>query len=361
MSRSPNHSEHHYYASHFPANDPYRVMRKSATPDSSESKGGGVEHSRTTSESSTGRLANTIPYDPYDDYEDPYATRQKMRRTENITSARANSYLPYSHYRQDSFTTRGPMALEDDRLQSFATSQGAGSKGMGSLLQDNMIMDKMMEPANATADATNANRHKAHSTASMLESLPEELKRRRKKRRWCCGIRPRTALLISLLFIAIIVVIWYFVWPRWVSSVQFSDASLTTPSGESNTTYDATWELNLTVSNNDNWVPTRVKNFYVEVLDGNTNVKVGQGSTGSMVLPPKTDELTLTLPVHVYYSSNNPDDVTLTDLAACISINQESGTHQTINLIFQVEQQISGIAWKHTTEINPSMVTCPQW
>ncbi|CDS14113.1 hypothetical protein LRAMOSA06283 [Lichtheimia ramosa] len=360
MSRSPNQPEHRYYAPQFPASDPYRAMRKSATPESNKSQEGGVEHSRTASESSTRRLANTAPYDPYDDYEDPYATRQKMRRTGNTTSVRANSYLPYSHYRQDSFTTRGPMALEDDRLQSFATSQGAGSKGMGSLLQDNMIMDKMMEPSNATADATNASRHKEHSTASMLESLPEELKRRRKRRRCCCGIRPRTALLISLLFIVIVVVIWYFVWPRWVSSVQFSNASLTTPSGESNTTYDATWELNLTVSNHDNWVPTRVKNFYVQILDGNTNVKVGQGSTGSMVLPPKNDDLTISLPVHVYYSSDNPDDVTLSDLAACISINQESGTHQTINLILQVEQQISGIAWKHTTEISPSMVTCPQ-
>ncbi|KAI9315935.1 hypothetical protein BX666DRAFT_272178 [Dichotomocladium elegans] len=307
--------------------------------------------SRTESESSISRLATTR-YNIYDAYGDPYA-KQKNRRVASDGLHRTIAYLPYSHHRIDPNSQKDPAYLEDSRMPSFMTAPASDKELAGSFLHDN-IGAEMMEQASKSPIKPCSNERKPTEEAS----LPKI--NRRKRRKWCCGLGTRSVLLLAFICCAVIVVVWYFVWPRWVVSIEFDNVYAVTQD-YSDATVSALWQLNFTIDNSANWVPTRVKEFSVTVMDGSTGIVIGTGSSSPYNLPGRTSDLIISLPVNLFYTSNNPNDTVLMTLMTCVAIPSSSGMDDPsgIDLKFGVTETISGIAWKHTTIVHPLAVRCP--
>ncbi|KAF7722871.1 hypothetical protein EC973_002632 [Apophysomyces ossiformis] len=358
--------------------DPYRTTRKTSTPDPYDPHNGYYEadesHSRTASDSSTSRLATSSGalrnqrdmYNEYDYYdEDPYAipprqphNEKHRRHHKNRSPPRANSYLPYSHYRHDSHNKTEPISLlEDEYLPSF-NSPGKG--GVGSILQDNIAMDMVEQPSRMPV----ARNNREQST----EPLPEI----KKKKRRCCGLPPRTTVFVVFAFVLVVVVIWYFVWPRlpsltYLDSELSSDAKFTpTSNNETVGTYgmEAQWIVNMTAHNRENWVPTHISNFEMQVNDKSTGRPIGRGNSGSLVLPGRQDSM-VSFSVDINYYTEKSNDPTFMDLySSCFLKSQDPNPQQqqpvALQLEFLITYHIAGIAWTSKASVVPQKgVRCP--
>ncbi|KAG2227139.1 hypothetical protein INT45_003869, partial [Circinella minor] len=389
---TPGGRRHHRHDSHsyFTSSDPYRAVRKSTTPESE------AFHSRTESDSSTSRLAPNLPpssknkkssnnnkhyhsnkqqrhgsyYDPYDPYAVPARNQQQYpmlstgEKSFQSEEQRANSYLPYSHHdRGDPFATPDPVYIEEENLPSFVSpSKG----GVGSLLQDNIALDSVSEQQRSFQQ-----QHHHQNLAAIGEGnngeLPE-IKRRKKKRR-CCGLHRRTVVFVVFVFVILVAVAWYFVWPRWANGIEYRGASW--PDGYDLVAQDnvikAVWNVSFTVDNSKNWVPTHVKNYEVKVQDMSTGKQIGEGSTGSMVLS-RDSFIPIDVILNIDYSASDPNDATLQSLGSSCTAHAENpgpvvtinGTQSSsLNLAFQITQRITGLVGSAASTVRPSSFQCP--
>ncbi|KAI8329324.1 hypothetical protein BC941DRAFT_443240 [Chlamydoabsidia padenii] len=391
------------------SSDPYRVARKTHSPadsyDSSRLQSESEAHSRSASDSSTSRLASQPTYDRRrDDYytDDPYAPRQATYRhhmrqgtpeshdtytssgtaplathvpsilppnssttitqDEDYQAQKANSYLPYSHHPpgKDGQLYQPPatsMLLEPHpSFDSPSNREG----GVGSLLQDNIFMDMVDSPIRPH-----------HKERNALDPLPVLDSNKSKRRRRCCGLgRKRLAVLI-LTFIVIIILVWYFVWPR-PFEMHFDDANLYSNDGYAKTKgpnqeitgVQAIWNVSMMADNQANWVPTHVSRLDLDVYDKNTGIKFAGGSTDSFVLAPKVQQSIFFI-VNLNYQVTSPNDTTLQELlASCMLDQQPQGgqpqTLRTLNLTFEVTYHIAGIAWTSKSQHNADKYRCPE-
>lgn len=194
-----------------------------------------------------------------------------------------------------------------------------------------------------------------------------EMQQRKRKRRGCGGLTTRWMVFAAFVLIILVALAWFFVWPRWPNSILFQNAGVITPydsSDPESKIYEAVWQINLTVDNSENFVPTHFKEFHLKLYDGSTNVKIGEGSTGSFMIPGQTRDKIIPITVNVQYSASDAGDPTLKNLFYCASLAQnETASQDTqlgINLLMYLEESISGIAWKETATIHPSIVACPK-
>ncbi|KAI9270791.1 hypothetical protein BDA99DRAFT_502690 [Phascolomyces articulosus] len=236
--------------------------------------------------------------------------------------------------------------------------------GVGSLLQDNIALDSVSEQQRSFQQ------HQHHqSLAAIGEGTPgiTEIKRRKKKRR-CCGAHRRTVVFGSFIFVIIVAVVWYFVWPRWANGISFRGVSW--PDGYESDLEDhiikATWNVSFTVDNSKNWVPTRVKDFEIKVREMTSGKEIGHGSTGSKVLS-KDSFIPIDVLLTIDYSASDINDPTLQSLHSSCQMHEiSSGTvngNQTdspsLNLAFEITQRISGIVGSRQSNVRPSSFQCP--
>ncbi|KAI7862022.1 hypothetical protein BDF14DRAFT_186456 [Spinellus fusiger] len=332
--------------------DPYRAARKAPSP---------------ASDSSTSRLASAshpvANYSPHDDYEyqeeDPYAIaprynpgEKKRHRKRDPAEQRANSYLPYSHHKRDPYAPSEPIYLEEDNLPSFNSPGKDGA--VGSILQDNIAMDMVDQNPPRSAGRNKSLQH--------LEPLPEI---KRKKRR-CCGLSRRTAVYTVFALCVVTAVVCYFVWPR-IPVLRLLDSGLNGSANSfitTNATYelDADWLVNMTVDNTANWVPTRVNDFAVKIIDMNSGQSFGKGNSGFLVVPPK-GHITVSIPMSIYYKAWSPTDITWQDLyTACGPQKQNPMPEEQIslNVRFEVTYYIAGMIGTQVASVVPSNgFACP--
>lgn len=251
------------------------------------------------------------------------------------------------------------MLLESEHHPSF-TSPSGREGGVGSLLQDHIVMDMVDSPIRTH-----------HKERSALDPLPLLDKHRSKKRRRCCGLgRKRLAVIITI-FIVLLVLVWYFVWPR-PFDMHFEDANLASngwaetygPNKDTIIGVQSVWNVSMTANNQANWVPTHVSRLDLDIYDKNTGVKFAGGSVGSFVLPPKAEQPILFF-VNLDYKPAAPNDATLENLLASCLVNQQTQggqpqTQATLNLMFEVTFHISGIVWTSTTRQYADKMRCPQ-
>lgn len=226
---------------------------------------------------------------------------------------------------------------------------------MGSILQDN-ITDIMPQQ-----QQQQQKQEQDHFT-DKLANLSSE---RRKSKR-VCGLRYRSILLMSLLAIAIVVVVWYFVWPR-IPNLALDDVDnvgtiqvLTSSTQKSMSTQ---WSLNMTVDNTANWVPTRINTIDVIITDDKTQQAFGSGQTGWLVLSPRKKSM-ISIILDIYYESYNANDTTFQDLYnACgvqVNSNALSESQQgVLNVTLSVTYHISGIVWPTTKNMHINSLICP--
>ncbi|KAI8997676.1 hypothetical protein BDB01DRAFT_752809 [Pilobolus umbonatus] len=323
-------------------NDPYRIIKKSSNIDSP------IQHSPTPSHGSTNEYsAINSTNQSMSEYDDPYATAfYNNRRRVTTKEERANSYLPYSHHARDPDQKTTPIYLEDEY-----TVPASNTLGVGSILQDNRN-DYINPPV---ADINNIN---------TTDVLPEISKR--KRQRQCCGLNYRLLMFISAIIIAVVVVIWYFVWPR-IPTLALDDVDNTGKIIVStNTTkkyMSANWLVNMTTANSENWVPTRISSIHFVFIDKSTDQPFGQGSIGSMVLPAKQFSI-ITFPVEIKYETDDLNDVTFQDLYNACGIQVASpvpfeNQQGLLNVAIQVTYKIHGIAWSTHKLIPAPNLVCP--
>ncbi|KAI8975080.1 hypothetical protein BDF20DRAFT_876818 [Mycotypha africana] len=355
-------------------------------------------HSRTASDSSTTKLYTGIALN---DYDDPYATKspynnnRKFRNSFNSPSPgsvmnnptstnnssmnsslntllsshsqhdqlRANSYLPYSHHARDPNQKAEPIYIEE--YSAPATT----SLGVGSLLHDSML-DPYTQPHHQlnsshgkTIDSKVSNDKDLHDE----EALPEHLlKKRRRKQRKCCGLRLLTVGFISVVVTVIIVLVWYFVWPR-IPSMTLDDVdnigSIQVITNSTRKVMSTQWLLNLTADNSVNWVPTRIQALDIFITDDKTNQAFGNGSSGFFILPPKKKSI-VTIPMTIFYASDNVNDTTFQDLYNACGVQVTSNTpfenlQDSLNVTLHLTYHISGIAWTYNRDIPYQGLLCP--
>ncbi|KAG1468772.1 hypothetical protein G6F56_003645 [Rhizopus delemar] len=334
MSHSP--SPPRALAVVYEENDPYRVVKKSPRTLDSDSSEFDVIHSRTASDSSTNKL-----YHPTTDYDDPY-THIKKPKGVNRETERANSYLPYSHHRRDPNQPPASTMYIEEYIPHASTSLGVGS----------MLQDSLAEPMAPLP---------LKETPRMIEELPKK-----KKGKELCGLRYRTIALILFLWIVIIIIIWYFVWPR-VPNLSISqvndDTDIKVVTNSTKKSFSTQWNVSITADNSVNWVPTRFNSINLELFDTKTLVKFGYGSSGFMVLKPKKKS-TFSVPVAIFYQTDSLNDTTFQDLYnACgvqISSNVPSENRQDmLNVTLLATYHIAGIVWNPTRNIIVRSLTCP--
>ncbi|CAO3661675.1 unnamed protein product [Rhizopus microsporus] len=328
--------------------DPYRTTRKQNDSSKYEQD---EFNSKSPSESSMTRLSaapKPVYQEDYDYYQqqDPYApNRQKKKKKKTNmehyydSEKRANSYLPYSHHKRDPYDPVEPIYL-DEELPSF---NSPGHRGpVGSILQDNIAMEMVEQD-----DLHNSTPHKN------INSTIQPLTPTKKKRWWTrLGISGRKLVFIVFAFVVVIVVVWYFVWPR-TPTLQYQSAAYDGPKqNTTDNTIVANWKVNFTVLNNDNWIPTNIENFAVTVIDASTGVQFGHGNSGHLMLRPRSIDQVITIPIQINYTSSGPNDNTFQDLySACVvKVSDPNSTNQSLNIKFRIVYYIAGIVW-HTIAI----------
>ncbi|KAI7886008.1 hypothetical protein K492DRAFT_233736 [Lichtheimia hyalospora FSU 10163] len=319
-------------------NDPYRAARRDhnnaspcGTPNEQD-----AAHSRSGSDSSTKKL--TGRQNSYND--DPYARNERTSRP----TIRANSYLPYSNHQRDPLAPVPPIYIEDN----------------ASIPNDRTISFQVDSFTSIPEDRKVSGSRKFEETSL---SIPMHSKRRQGR---CC-MRWRLITLITILAAAVVAVIWYFVWPR-IPILAFDDAKDTSDpwswildNNNAYKAYNATWSLNMTANNEQNWIPTHINDMAVTVINHNTSQEIGSGNSGSLVLSPKGTQL-VNIPLSFLYWNSSSSDQTFEDLVnTCIVSNNDSPMKRLqMHIDLVVTIHTAGIAWSSTQTVSsPEGFTCP--
>ncbi|GAB5588123.1 hypothetical protein Unana1_03023 [Umbelopsis nana] len=134
----------------------------------------------------------------------------------------------------------------------------------------------------------------------------------------------------------VVVLVWFFCWPRvpvlTLGSATVKDGPVWGPNDKPSLQSD--WFVNITIDNTANWVPTRINDIAFNVLDTNTQQVVGTGNTNALTLPGRSVQ-TLNLTVAINYTAASQTDQTFTDLySACGP--QKIGAPPQLSIDFQV-------------------------
>ncbi|KAI9275340.1 hypothetical protein BY458DRAFT_555017 [Sporodiniella umbellata] len=315
-------------------NDPYRAVKKSPKVLDSDSSEFDAVHSRTASDSSTSKL-----YHPTIDYDDPYHKRKPKQREKD----RANSYLPYSHHRRDPAQSPPSTMYIEEYIPRASTTLGVGS----------MLQESYVEPMSPPAPR--------ETPRMIIEELPKK-----KGRRTCCGLPYRTLALITLLWVAMIVIIWYFVWPRVpnLTIVKVADETdIKVITNSTKKSISTQWNVTVSADNFANWVPTRFHSIRLQLEDTKTGEAFGSGSSGFQIFPPRQKH-EFFMNVTIAYQTEDLNDTTFQHLYnACgvqISSNVPTENRQdALNVTLTATYDIVGIVWYPTRNITVRGLICP--
>lgn len=98
-----------------------------------------------------------------------------------------------------------------------------------------------------------------------------------------------------------------------------------------------TWQINVTLDNRDNWIPTHIRSLEFVLMDSLTLAKFAWASSPSMVLHPKTiSPLSLTFNVN-YQAPDNTDPTFQNLYTACGPLKSPNSQRPALNVLLKVE------------------------
>lgn len=241
------------------------------------------------------------------------------------------------------------MYQDGDPLPSYAAPQQRNEEGMGFLPHDNIVMDMDDSIPLHTKEATKSS------------DTPLDV---RKRRRCCYRIGCKNLVALAFAFIALVVLVWYFVWPRAfetdLSTVGLYGNSTNqfTTTDNQITRFQTQWNVSMVADNKDNWVPTQVASLELAIYDHDTGIKIANASTGSFVLNAKAlKPITFVASIDYLRATNAP---TMDDLIKACAPQTDQKTQASLNLLFQVTYHISGFIWSYQTQSTSAYFLCPQ-
>jgi hypothetical protein len=208
---------------------------------------------------------------------------------------RTNSYLPYSNHVPDFVQSRAELYVEEEDTATIIST----SHPVDMINGEHVMV------------TTSSTRHLSHH-----ESLVDKFKYKRPKRCsskhifWIC------VCITSLL--GIIAIVMYFCWPRIPRLVLKSEKAerVGEPADwgpRQQPWLRAAWKLNMTLDNQDNFVPTRVKDIELVLMDRDTHLPFAWSRTGPLYLVPRKETM-VSLLFHVDYEPQSVDDPTFKNL-----------------------------------------------
>ncbi|KAI8337585.1 hypothetical protein BC941DRAFT_425672 [Chlamydoabsidia padenii] len=335
--------------------DPYKPSRNTSKPGSyGNSAGQFASHSTNGHQQSNNYYAND-PYAPHSSTQHHYSpdSHSMMSSNRSPTPSKHHHKNP-SHKGSTSNSGYSPspvaMYQEGSPLPSYVAPNT--SNDMVYSPQDNIAMD-MDDSA------------PLHTFTTTTKDKPQDIRERGK----FCGVGRKNWVTITFAILVIVVIVWYFVWPR-AFEMDLNTVSLygnntnhwttTTSSTGTITTkeFQTVWNISMVADNKDNWVPTRVAGLDLAIFDHDTGIKFANATVGSFVLGAKeTKPINFVATIDFLRATNEPtmDDFT----AACQSSSQQK-TPSSLNLLFQVTYHISGFIWSYQTQTTSSYFLCPQ-
>ncbi|KAI8391841.1 uncharacterized protein BYT42DRAFT_210635 [Radiomyces spectabilis] len=279
---------------------------------------------------------------------DPYRSRKSKQQDDRPPSAissyhpaavhdagRANSYLPYTNHAPDLTHARNELYVEDDSATLAATSlyriEVIGNDRKDSLIGDSKAFLK-------------------HPPSNI--SLAEELYKKRQTKL----MKRRTFLVSFLLLLAALVAIAYFCWPRIPNmdiTSEKAEALFDTPNWgpDQHPWLHATWLVNLTIDNRQNWIRTYITGMEVEMADSITQKVFGWATIDSLQLPARAI-ISEHLQFKVDYESDSVTDPTFENIYnACGP--QVVSAPPALNITVHASFRLFGIVWVPRALISP--------
>lgn len=242
---------------------------------------------------------------------------------------RANSYLPYSNHAPE----LRPVELYIDESEHPTTTatqhphvrldlynaEGA-SKSMLSAPALSLIKALATHPTHQHHNNTTTTTAQTKSALGNPPLSSIELVQRRRQKRQRCTRRMYILCWITALVLAAVGIIIFFCWPRTPGVAMADKAqSIYLPADwgpDHQPSLRATWQLNVTLDNTQNWIPTRVHGIDFTLVDDATGVTFATGRqepAGLMILPPRAMH-PLRVVLHVSYEPPSINDTTFQDL-----------------------------------------------
>ncbi|KAI9494253.1 hypothetical protein BDB00DRAFT_819425 [Zychaea mexicana] len=299
---------------------------------------------------------------------DPYRSRKSEQRTmmaveQQHDSQRANSYLPYSNHPPDITQAKTMLYLneEQDALSSLATAGGGGRPPPNNFLHSNRL-DLLQHdggPSRSMLSATTmsllfkaAPVRKENTTLSLeIARKKRKLSPQQRRRCWC-------HILFSVITLILLTggLIAFFCWPRTPHILMDDNAqTMHTPAdwGQDNQAFlRATWLVNVTFDNSQNWIPTHINYMELYLVDALHQDKQFGMAENTLTLAPRKSTL-LQLVFHISYDAASVNDPTFQNLYnACGP--KKLGTPPDLAVAIQGQLHIRGLAWSQHVTTTPS-------
>ncbi|KAI8355671.1 hypothetical protein BD560DRAFT_492166 [Blakeslea trispora] len=123
----------------------------------------------------------------------------------------------------------------------------------------------------------------------------------------------------------------------------------------------ATWQINVTLDNRNNWVPTHLTKLDFDMIDSLTLVKFAWATTAPIVLAPGSIT-PISLVIHVSYQAADVTNPTFQNLYnACGPLSETKKEKPSLNVLLKVYFHIFGILWTPLVTATPYIggVLCP--
>ncbi|KAL9548847.1 hypothetical protein MBANPS3_005485 [Mucor bainieri] len=238
----------------------------------------------------------------------------------------------------------------------------------------------------STAAAAAADYNAVMPTSNTMKSLAAtsstSQQNRNRRRPYCCCCRSRAHSRLCVFFFFFICVLGaiatFFCWPRTprVSMGGGADSLSGAPdwwAGErqplpapdtpipSRPSLRATWQINVTLDNRDNWIPTHITKLDFVIVDSLTLAKFAWASTSSALeLAPGTIS-PVSLTFNVNYQAADRTDPTFQNLYNACGPLSDSKQRPALNVLLRVSFHIFGIVWTPLVTATPYTggILCP--
>ncbi|GAN07855.1 hypothetical protein MAM1_0179c07359 [Mucor ambiguus] len=211
-------------------------------------------------------------------------------------------------------------------------------------------------------------------------STSQQNRNRRRPCYCCCRSRAHSRLCVFFFFFICVLgaIATFFCWPRTprVSMGGGADSLSGAPdwwAGErqplpspdtpipSRPSLRATWQINVTLDNRDNWIPTHLTKLDFVILDSLTLAKFAWASTSSALeLAPGTIS-PISLTFNVNYQAADRTDPTFQNLYNACGPLSDSKQRPALNVLLRVSFHIFGIVWTPLVTATPYTggILCP--
>ncbi|KAI7898647.1 uncharacterized protein BX663DRAFT_524251 [Cokeromyces recurvatus] len=223
---------------------------------------------------------------------------------------------------------------------------------------------------------SNSSSSNSNSSQSSISTLSKRRRERRKREGWkyyalchcCCGrdsfsSRMTVFCIFSILMLGAFAA--FFCWPRTPRvSMGGGVGSLSGSLMEEiplRPSLQATWQVNVTLDNRDNWIPVYIQQMDFVMMDSLTLAKIAWATTSApfALEPGLISPLTLTF--NVDYQAADQTDPTFQNLYNACGPQRSPKQRPALNVILKVSFHILGIVWTPVVTATPYTggILCP--